>query len=96
MRRVFKYPLRPLGQTAHTTIEVPGQPTLAHVDMQRDQVCLWLEVEQASKPVAYSIEVVGTGHPVPDAYMHLGSVIDRQFVWHVYQDLRKDQLSIKK
>lgn len=51
-------------------------------------LCLWACVYPAGgHRDTWTVRVVGTGNPLPEetgAFM--GSVVDRQFVWHVFVD----------
>lgn len=47
---------------------------------------LWLETpREQHKVVQIQIYIVGTGQDVPQGTTHVGSFVQHQYVWHVYQ-----------
>jgi hypothetical protein len=82
-RAVYKFAL---------AIEVETQVCLdvgahvVHVGMQNGELMLWAELDThalTKPPRVY--RVFGTGHEIPDMWMHVGTVFDGPFVWHVYE-----------
>jgi hypothetical protein len=60
--------------------------------MQNGKPHIWVEFEPASLEqvkhvVVVDFHIVGTGHNVGESWEHCGSMIDGDFVWHVYWDL---------
>lgn len=47
-------------------------------------LCFWAEVEPEAAMEEVLFIVVGTGHVVPYATMHLGSCLDGEFMRHLY------------
>lgn len=54
-----------------------------HVNTQRGKLCLWAEVIPSIGEKVV-IQVLGTGYGVPDNYEYIGTVMDGNFVWHIY------------
>jgi hypothetical protein len=58
---------------------------LLHLGEQNGKLCMWVAEEQDAKYVNFTIFLVGTGHDVPEeATEHLGTVIMKNLVWHVF------------
>lgn len=82
MKRVYKYPL----QIGETTLPLPSGAKVLSVAMQAGVLMLWAEVWPDNEAEQRTFTVHGTGHPIPaDGRRHIASVIDREFVWHVYE-----------
>jgi hypothetical protein len=86
MRRVVhKYPLQ-IG--AITSFEVPSRNYITAVGMSGGVPCIWMEVDLDTPGEIQSFEVLGTGWPIPNGDpmpVHVGTLFQGQFVWHVYQ-----------
>ena len=84
MRTVHKYVLTQV----ENEIETHAGARFLHVANQREQICVWAEVNTDLSRVTATLFVVGTGNPVPArAKTHLGSAVmaDGDFIFHVYQ-----------
>lgn len=85
-RRIYKYPIQ---LDSVTTLELPKGAEVLHVDIQRDQICLWAEVPiDCLLPLRdRSFLVLGTGMDVPVGATHVGSALlaGGSLVWHVYE-----------
>lgn len=83
MKKVFKYPFH---VTTSSTVYIPHGSPLRHVGLDPTGTpCVWAEVDPDAKPAPVQLFVVGTGHPIPkEAVRHLGSFVQKPFVWHVY------------
>lgn len=90
MSRVYKYVDRGAG------IEVPGHRydgdlvRLVGIDPASGRVAIWVEHKNPDHmtPVhqVREFRIFGTGHDVPHRFEHVGSVIDGQYVWHVFEN----------
>lgn len=67
-------------------VEMPEGAELLSVQMQRDRLRLWALVDPIAHKVAHNIIVHGTGHPVGDVGLFIGTVQTHggQLVWHVF------------
>lgn len=92
--RMFKYPLFDTQQAAFTdTIELraPRSLGIQHVAMQDGVVTLWALVDVDSPRTTRRFHLAGTGHVIPSGKeaspepYYLGTVFDRQFVWHIFE-----------
>ena len=86
LKKIFKY-LLPI-KDGPVTLTLPAGSKVVHVGLDpADRLSLWAEFDVDSE-VANEIrtfEVVGTGHLIDGSLAHLGSVVDKPFVWHVYE-----------
>lgn len=80
MREVWKYRLE-LGIN-HLLMPRGALPLTAQI--QHTSITLWAEVDPTVKREQVTVDVVGTGHPVPDGTQYLATVQQPPFVWHVY------------
>ena len=78
---------------ADTIVEVPKQHTFISAGLDPSGIlCVWAMVETNSEMVNKKIYVRGTGHEIEEEIWELyidsflGSVVDREFVWHVFVD----------
>ena len=67
---------------------LPSGAKVLTVQFQRDDLCVWAEVDSEATPVQTFFLIVGTGNPMPDVDMknfrYLSTVQKDGFVWHVY------------
>lgn len=96
-KTVYKYPLRMDGPTEielpvalHKPVHFDIQSTEGQVWLHSATPTLWVEQwlpeegeEFRTEKVVF--EIFGTGHHIPVGALHIGSVIDGAFVWHLYQ-----------
>lgn len=83
MLTIYKYALAILSQQP---IRMPKGAKILSVDCQRDTICLWAEVDCKQSEEVRWIGIVGTGRRVPEGDRRfIGTVQQRQFVWHVYE-----------
>ncbi|QUW18859.1 hypothetical protein [Agrococcus sp. Marseille-Q4369] len=86
MRAIWKYQAS-LRTEPVKTFEMPAVANVKHVGMQAGLVTLWVEVD--GSPVLGTEErtfmIVGTGHPIPDGTVYVGTTQDGGLVWHVYE-----------
>lgn len=86
MKTVFKYTV-PI--TDHPVqIGLPHQHIIRHIGYQsRNAVTFWAEVpdEPDMNPITRLFQVFGTGHQIPDSAVYIGTSIQGEFVWHLYE-----------
>lgn len=83
MKTIWKYPIK-LSDTP-TTIAIPHGGKVVMVAMQGAQPTLWVEVEPSNEAEARCFAVHGTGHPISESRVHVGSFQSPPFVWHVVE-----------
>lgn len=88
-RTVWKFPLSLDGPTV---ILVPSTALviLAALDPLTGAPAIWLELDPESPRKERRFVIYGTGHPIEGdggypSDLHVGSAIDGQFVWHIYE-----------
>jgi hypothetical protein len=82
MKTVWKYELKLLDEQIVT---LPYKSRCVHVGADpKGRLCLWAEVETDNPLVEYGVRVEGTGHPLSEGFIHVGSAVIGNFVWHVY------------
>lgn len=87
MKTIYKYTLQRIDEQQ---IMIPEGSVILSVMMQNQQICVWAEVDTDYPEIPCTFWVVGTGNPMPiDCDQngdYLGSVIDSQFVWHIFSN----------
>lgn len=81
---IWKFPL----QTQDVQrVPMPAGAKVLFVAMQDEVITLWAHVDPTAPLIDRLLAVVGTGNPCPtlDEANYLGSVLDRIFVWHVFE-----------
>ena len=91
MRRILKYPL---VITDRQAIEMPANSLFLSAQMQREQLMLWAIVDSSQPCRQATIDIYGTGHPVPEAgdmllpnggySIYIDTVQHLGMVWHVF------------
>jgi hypothetical protein len=86
-RQVWKFPL---GTMAVLSAPASAKVVLVALDSATDQPAIWLEVDQDLPKVERIFGIYGTGHSIEGnggfpSPLHVGSVVQAPFVWHVYE-----------
>jgi hypothetical protein len=76
-----------------TTLSVPAEYNIVHVDIdskEQDTIAIWLEYDDKAATTHYpKFCIYGTGHSIPDDFIHVGSVRHPLpsgiSMWHVYR-----------
>ena len=91
MNTIYKYPI---VITDSQTLTLPSRSVVTHVGLDpQGTPCIWAKVDTDSPPELFEIIVAGTGHPLPDDILHLGSFVHlERLVWHVFQKRHPLQL----
>lgn len=90
MKHVYKYPLR---APAATVLELPYQSKPLHVGLDPQGVpSIWIEVPDTSPPAVPAgpsetrlFDIFGTGWPIKDSHVYVGTFRDGPYIWHVYE-----------
>lgn len=78
---IWKYPL----DFPNSVVEMPDGAATLHVAVQDGRLCVWAMVSPTAPTRPAYFQTVGTGHPVPDPSVYVGTVHTPPFVWHVFQ-----------
>jgi hypothetical protein len=86
-RQVWKFPL---GTMAVLSAPASAKVVLVALDPATDQPAIWLEVDQDLPKVERIFGIYGTGHSIEGnggfpSPLHVGSVVQPPFVWHIYE-----------
>jgi len=81
--KIYKYPIQIVSEQ---DIEMPYAAEIIHAGLDpTGQPCIWAVVNPGFDPKPRRIFVVGTGREFETWERHLGSFLQDQFVWHVFQ-----------
>lgn len=89
-RQVWRFEVN-IGR--HEALPIPIGARPIHVGMQRQWpkppkvVNVWFEVNPAADRKLRTFVVHGTGHPIEEGDVHIGTTQDGEFVWHLYEVL---------
>ena len=80
---IWKFILRP-----NSRVEMPIGAKVLTAHEQRDEICLWAEVDPSAKKETRNFEVFGTGHAMPEGkrrYIGTVHMSGGAFVFHVFE-----------
>jgi len=77
MKTIWKFTL----DAGRTRQYMPKGSVVLSVNSQRDDICIWAEVDDKEKVEERVFEVFGTGHPI-----HVDMGIERKFIGTVLLD----------
>ena len=82
MRTIWKYVV-PLED--YPEITVPRGAHLLHMDMQHGKLCAWFQTHDDERGTEVrKFRIYGTGHEVKEHNWHEATVVDGDFVWHIF------------
>ena len=83
-RIVYKFPFTSLSQPVQ--VNCSKQARVVLVDCQGKTPTLWIEDDWDGglRSTWRNYMAFGTGHPIPDNAVHVGSFQMGSYVWHVY------------
>lgn len=83
MRTIWKYDV-PI--TDEFTLAIPGFGRVVSVGLDpSDKPSIWVTVDTEADASESTFAVVGTGNPMPDGAMPVGTIRQDPFMWHVCQ-----------
>lgn len=88
MRSIYKYTLR---VTDEQEIEMPRGARILSVQNQREDICVWVDVDVDATPTIRIFSVYGTGHELPGDISLTGKFLGSvqlsggSLVFHVYE-----------
>lgn len=87
MRKIFKYEVD--GAQGDVQIKMPALAEIVHVEHQSADpavVTFWAEVDPDDETEIRTFHVYGTGHPIKDDGVYVGtSLVRPDLVWHLYE-----------
>lgn len=84
MRTIYKYHIEIRN---FQILKVPQDRKILSVQVQKDEVCIWAEVDTQSPMSDLKVYVFGTGHPIQQKDLnYIGSVqlLGGDLVFHVF------------
>lgn len=83
---VHKYRL-PFHENLDDKVKIPVRVGwLLHLGMQHGEIHIWAAVDPSQPEVPARFRLVGTGSPIDPDWHHLGTVMDGEYVWHVFAE----------
>ena len=81
-----------IGFSGITVVEAPAlaNVVLAALDPATGGPAIWIELDPDAPSVERRFLIMATGQPIDGdggypSDLHVGSMIDRDFVWHIYE-----------
>ena len=84
MAQIWKFDVAPTGEPQ--TIKAPGLGKAVLFSVQDGKTRVWMKVKPGNAEVERRIQIVGTGENIPSNWRYVGSLQDRGFVWHLFQE----------
>ena len=84
MRTIWKYPLDMRGWN-RVPIGPDAKVVLAAIDPASGAPAIWVDLDPDTDRGERQFAVIGTGHDIEPGAKHVGSMIDRSFVWHIFE-----------
>lgn len=85
MRKIYKYVLT---ITDEQTLRLPQGANFLTAQMQREQLCIWVEVDTDRPLEPCTFLIHGTGNPIgAERKRYIATVQDGPMVWHVFLKL---------
>ena len=84
MRQILKWKLAITGQQE---IQLPVGSAILAVQIQRDDICIWVNCDPSAVNERRIINIFGTGQSLPDRpgkYLGTIQMMKGQIVWHVF------------
>jgi len=85
---IYKYALDSCA--FQSTIQMPKETKILHVDSQHDDICLWAEVDPTVELEDRIFKIFGIGWEIPARnrkYLGTAKISDDRFIFHVYEKL---------
>jgi len=67
-------------------VSMPKYARILTVGMQDGIPCLWAAVDLNAEREMREFPMLGAGSTIPDRWEYIGTIFDRQDVWHVYEN----------
>jgi hypothetical protein len=84
MNTIYKYPLT---LQYSQVVSMPKGAKILSCQMQGDVICLWATVDPSQPNFPRYITIYETGQKVHSTEStYLGTVLEHQFVWHVFEE----------
>lgn len=85
-RVIHKYRM-PFKSELLDAVDIPvREGDLLHLAIQHGDIHVWAAVDPTTEPITARFHLRGTGSTVDPAWYHLGTVLDGDYVWHVFSE----------
>lgn len=85
MKTIWKYDLKILNKQV---IDMPKRAEILTVQNQYGSPRLWVKLEPSNELESRTIIIHGTGQPIYKSNeSYIGTCLDDNFVWHVFEEL---------
>lgn len=84
MKTVYKFAFPSGTDTLEAKIPADAKPV--YVAIQNKRVTMWFELDTEEENVERYFKIVPTGSEVPEEGTHIQSIMDGEFVWHIYEE----------
>lgn len=67
---------------------LPAGAEILHVNTQKENICMWVEVDSEAPVKTRTFKIIGTGHKVPPGprkYLGTVKLQNDTFIFHVYE-----------
>jgi len=78
MKTIYKYAMP-------EECRLPIGAKFLHFDIQTGKFSAWFEVDPTMEKEDRTFFVIGTGMPIVEGEVYLGTVLEGEFVWHLYE-----------
>jgi hypothetical protein len=78
MKTIYKY-------TLDEPVRIPQGSTVVQVGIQDGLYCIWAIVDTDAPLEERRFVVVGTGRELSNNMVHVGTVFENPFVWHIME-----------
>jgi hypothetical protein len=83
VKRIYKYAIEAISDSVD--VRMPNGAEVLHVAAQGGLICLWARVDTERTSRVREFEIRGTGDPLTDDLIYLGTAHIDPFVWHVFE-----------
>lgn len=88
MRTIWKYELGVANTPVNFNIPKNAEACFVGLSPDTGKVSVWMDIpDTEAKPERRTFLIHGTGHAASPYEKYAGSVIENQFVWHVFEAL---------
>ena len=85
MKKIYKYSLNTFGLPTKIKEKISR---ILSIQLQRDQVCVWIEIDDDAAEVTAEFLPIGTGLEFPkeltETYQYFDSIQENEYIWHFY------------
>ena len=87
--KIYKYPI---AITDRQMVMIPRGGMILSAQSQHGKLCLWVMVDPENEVTPRTIEIIGTGNPMPPLtanerrkFIDTAQMMSGELVWHVFE-----------